>query len=176
MKRFLACFLICVLLVGSLASCLSGTETESETESTTEPTDNTQTTVDVDPEAYKDSYSWSIETLPESSEGLKFKLNNSGDGYLVAGIGTCENTVIVIGKHEGLPVKGIEKLAFAGCSKLENVIIANCVRDIGNSAFANCVGLTKLVLPVSVMTIGDKAFYNCTQLKEINLPKHLVNI
>ena len=72
---------------------------------------------------------------------LMFNLNDKKDGYIVTGIGTCDNfNVVVPDKYNNLPVK-----------------------EIGNNAFYNC-DLTSILIPDSITDIGVNAFYGCNQL------------
>lgn len=56
---------------------------------------------------------------------------------------------------------------------IEEIIIPEGVKKIGQSAFANCRQLKKVHFPKSLIEIGDNAFENCELLEEIVLPKGL---
>ena len=51
--------------------------------------------------------------------------------------------------------------AFAGQSKLEEVVLGEGIRVIETKAFYRCENLKKLVLPESLEEIGDSAFLGC---------------
>ncbi len=53
-------------------------------------------------------------------------------------------------------VKNIRKMAFAGCSKLSEVVLQNGVERLYDSVFLSCNSLKELHLPSSVNYIGDK--------------------
>ena len=59
-------------------------------------------------------------------------------------------------------------------SKLEEVIMANTIREIGDSAFYDCKELKKINMPDGTEKIGDYAFNNCTSLTEIELPNSIL--
>ena len=101
----------------------------------------------------------------EASEGLECELSSDRTYYVVAGIGTCEDTDLVIpSEYNGLPVKEIGYEAFSYCRSLTSVVIPEGVTSIGDYAFAVCISLTSVVIPESVTSIGSSAFSNCTNL------------
>ena len=79
--------------------------------------------------------------LPESSEGLAFRLNTDGNGYTVTGVGTCISTEIVIGKYEGKPVTAIAAFAFRDKTHITKISIGDAVVEIGDGAFDGCTVL-----------------------------------
>ncbi len=83
------------------------------------------------------------------SAGLFFKINEDGESYTVIGIGSCEDTVLVIPEsHNGKPVTAIRDYAFASMgsdpSELVSVMIPASVQTIGQAAFAGCDQLTQI--------------------------------
>ena len=72
----------------------------------------------------------------------------------------------------------INQAQFAGCSKLEEVIILGDITEIGAKAFYNCENLIKvnssnegeLLLPNAVETIGQQAFGYCKSIKKATIP------
>lgn len=109
-----------------------------------------------------------IEDLPQSSEGLSFALNGDGKGYTVTGIGTCQESEIVIGSYRGLPVTTVGTNAFAETG-ITSVTLADCVQYIDTRAFYEALNLKALYGARGVKTIGEVAFCNCHNLVE--LPK-----
>lgn len=72
---------------------------------------------------------------------------------------------VVIGSH----VEMIGAGAFQGCSSLEKVTIEEGVKKIGSYAFYDCVALTEIYLPSTVNALGQYSFYGCTALETISL-------
>jgi len=72
-------------------------------------------------------------------------------------------------------VKTIGDSAFRDNVTLKSVTLASSISDISYGAFWGCSGIEKLILPKNVSTIGRYAFRDCTSLKEIifsgNLPE-----
>lgn len=98
------------------------------------------------------------------------------DGWSVAGIGGCTDKDIVIPReYEGVPVVGIDMLAFAG-KEITSVEIPDSVTTIGLGAFSTCVSLTEVVFPKNLRSIGDYAFSSCDGLTSIVLPDGLASI
>ncbi len=61
-------------------------------------------------------------------------------------------------------------------SEVENIIINEGVRGIGNYAFEVCTGLTTITIPASVTSIGSYAFNYCSGLTTITIPASVTNI
>ena len=66
--------------------------------------------------------------------------------------------------------------AFNGCKNLENIIIPEGVKSIGNNAFSNCVKLSSIFIPNTVEYLGYSVFYNCSNLKDVKLSSELKEI
>ena len=78
---------------------------------------------------------------------------------------------------EGSKLTTINKLAFVGCTSLENIEIPASVTTISNYAFYNCTALTKMDLSkTKVTSIAQEAFYNTTSLVDVTLPANLTSI
>ncbi len=113
-----------------------------------------------------------------STEGLEYTLSEDGTYYICSGIGTADETNIVIGsKYNGLPVTEIKDSAFYNCSSLQSITIPSSVTSIGEGAFYYCNNLTSITIPDSVTSIGEGAFYYCSSLQynEYNNAKYLGN-
>ena len=106
------------------------------------------------------------DTIPESSEGLDFKLNSDGESYTLTGIGTCTEVDIIVGLYNELPVTAIAHEAFCGDDIL-SITISDCVTFIGWSAFEDCSGLRSLTLPESITKIEHFAFRGCDNLTNV---------
>lgn len=71
-------------------------------------------------------------------------------------------------KRVTLPIT-LEKIgntAFANCTALENVFLAN-VKNIGNNAFMRCTSLAEVMIPKSVSYMGATVFRNCETLVRV---------
>ncbi len=66
--------------------------------------------------------------------------------------------------------------AFAGCSNLTRITLANSVMSIDNSAFYGCSSLTSIEIPYSVISIGDSAFSGCSSLTSVVIPDSVTTI
>jgi hypothetical protein len=64
-------------------------------------------------------------------------------------------------------VTSIGYSAFAGCSGLTSVTIANSVTSIGDYAFQDCSNLTSVIFGNGVTSIGDVAFSRCSSLTSV---------
>lgn len=89
--------------------------------------------------------------------------------------------------------------AFTGCSKMEDAVLGESLKSVGNSAFKYCASLKGITIPDSVTGIGNRcfsgcgslayvkigagvsvipysAFYSCKSLPEITIPKTVERI
>lgn len=64
-------------------------------------------------------------------------------------------------------VENIADNNFAGCPKLQTVILRNSVKTIGENAFANNTKLENVFIGENIERIGTKAFYNCPKLENV---------
>ena len=113
----------------------------------------------------------------DPTEGLRYKLNEDGNGYTVSGIGTATDTDIVIpSEYNGLPVTSIGDWAFSECTSLTSIDIPDSVTSIGDWAFAYCTSLTSIDIPDSVTSIGDRAFRSCTSLTSVTIGNGVTSI
>ncbi len=110
------------------------------------------------------------------SVGLEYKVE---DGFAwVTGIGTCEDTDLIIPPttEEGYKVVGIRKSAFEDCKNLTTVVVHKNIDIIEGWAFYNCTGIKSVKLYYGLKEIWQFAFENCTSLTSIEIPSSVVNI
>lgn len=105
---------------------------------------------------------------PVPSEGLAFTAIDGG--YEVSGIGTCEDTDIVIpSSYNNRPVTSIGSYAFMDFESLTSIVIPDSVTNIEHSAFYGCDNLTSVTIGNGVTSIGSDAFYNCSSLMSVTI-------
>ena len=75
---------------------------------------------------------------------------------------------------EGL--KGIDHMAFAGCTNLYQVIVPSSVEYISEHAFASCPDLNIALLKGGGKALGSYAFAGCKRLGIIQLPEGMTTI
>lgn len=56
-------------------------------------------------------------------------------------------------------------------SHLTDVILPDCMEEIGREAFAGCEKLASITLPSNLRIIGDNAFWDCAAMKSIVIPE-----
>lgn len=111
------------------------------------------------------------------SEGLIFTFSEKLDGYVVAKIGTCTDSNIVIpSEYDGKKVVAVGLGAFLQNDKIKSVTLPDSIVYIDQFAFAECENLTKVVIPNSVERIDNHAFYGCISLEKITLPDSIKSI
>lgn len=85
----------------------------------------------------------------------------------------CPNLTYVAFAGYNKDIK-IGDYAFANCSKLDNVVLADTITAIGNYSFYH-TALSKIRLPSRLETVGNFAFAK-TELKEVILPATLTKL
>ena len=104
------------------------------------------------------------------SEGIEYALTEDGAGYILTGVGTCQDETVVIPNYiDGLPVVAIGERAFDSCRSMKQVVIGRNVQSIGNYAFDDCIGLTSVTIPDSVISLGQRVFNGCLGLIEVTI-------
>lgn len=105
-----------------------------------------------------------------STDGLVFKLNGDGTGYMVSAgsSGLGETDVVIPEEYKGLPVLSIG--SFANQSAITSVTIPESVAEISAEAFKNCTGLQTFEVPAWIESIGEGAFSGCSNLQELTIP------
>lgn len=73
-------------------------------------------------------------------------------------------------------VTNVQGGAFAGCTKLSDVVIPGSVRIIEPDAFGYCLSLTNLYIPDSVTSIGSGAFAGSSALTNVLIGNSVTNI
>ncbi len=105
----------------------------------------------------------------KTSDGLSFELSSDGTYYTVIGIGSCNDTYLVIpSAYNNKPVKAIGKEAFYNCTSITSIYIPDSILSIGNSSFYKCTGITDITIPSSVTNIKPNAFGGCVSLTNIH--------
>ena len=142
----------------------------------------------------------SNDNIGEFSKNLRYELNDDKTGYVLTGIGLCEDVNIVMpSSYNNLPIVGIGEQAFYlnksiidiiisdnvenigyeafwNCSSLESVTIGNGVRSIGNGAFSNCDRLSNVTIGDGVTSIGEYAFGSCRKLTSVTIGDGVTSI
>ena len=197
MKRryLLAVILLAVLCFGACSQPQPTIGSKPTTKPSTNPT--TSATQNTKPDSTPDCYKG--HTFVDDSDfctvcgenyydvTLKFKISESREYYTVAGIGTCERSVVKIPEyHYDIPVIGIEKLAFAAedpstyegnlCKNITEVILPPSIVEIGERAFICCSSLKQVTIPSGVTTIEKMAFSRCELLETVVLSEGLIKI
>ncbi len=106
------------------------------------------------------------------SAGLKFILSKDKSYYLVAGLGSCTDTDLIIpSTYNNLPVKEIDDYAFRDREQIVSVTILEGITKIGGLAFGECSNLVRITLPKTLEYIDVCGFNACSSLVSINIPE-----
>lgn len=167
MKKCMICVIVMICIIVTISSCDSADITSSNSSD-----EDTSIVVEISDDSRVASEQpgvidlpWEIpEDIENPSQGLELSLTytkEQGDVYVVTGIGTCEDTDLVIPSTvDGVPVVEIESRAFYGNKQIQSLYCGNRVTKIGDYAFGAASNLKKIIIPDSVVSIGDEAFCN----------------
>lgn len=111
--------------------------------------------------------------VKESTEGLKFVLNEDKLSYTVVGKGSATSKAIVIDGHNGLPVTKVGYSALADDKNITSVKLGDYVEIIEDQAFSMCSALSSVTFGNGVKFLGDYSFRYCSALKSIELGKNI---
>ena len=112
--------------------------------------------------------------VPEVS-GLRFKLINDEDAYMITGFDKTQGGKLIIpAEYEGKPVVEVDSLSF--CGKLTSVVLPDTIEEIESGSFSGCVNLKRVKMPYFLRTLGNGAFSGCSSLTQIKLPPLIENI
>lgn len=104
---------------------------------------------------------------PTPSEGLEYYV--TGNGYMVAGMGTCTDTELVIpATYSGLPVVsiGLGSALNGDVQNIKSIYIPDSVTQINNIAFTNAQALESVEIGAGMSYMGMGCF-NSSLLKRI---------
>lgn len=73
---------------------------------------------------------------------------------------TIPDTVIIIGER-----------AFADCTKLTTVKLANSIKTINKEAFMGCTSIKSIRLPEKLKELEKSVFDDCSRLKKVTVPE-----
>jgi len=135
---------------------------------------------------------------------LVFEWDGNSGTYTVTDYDVAEGVkvaekIVIPSAYKGYPVTKIGKNAFAGCSRLKELVIPDSVTEIESGAFSGCTGLTSatvgngiayistnvfsnlkeltsIAIGAGVTGIGDEAFKGCTKLTNIIIPENVTSI
>lgn len=107
------------------------------------------------------------DTTTAKTEDTQEKNYLDDGGILKSCVGQSDaNGVYVVPEHISMIGEG----AFAGDTKVKEIVIGKHVKVIGSGAFQGCSALETVTLSEGLETIGSYAFMGCTSLRNITLP------
>lgn len=73
-------------------------------------------------------------------------------------------------------ITGIADGAFRGCTAMQNISLSGNLTSIGSNAFNGCSALVSFSMPEKVTTLGAGAFEGCASLSRISVSKNITTI
>lgn len=114
--------------------------------------------------------------VTQYGELFQYERSSLGEGLAVTGFtGSNNKTIIFQNTCKNTPVVEIKSGAFTE-SSIEEAIMTEGFRRIGNKAFLGCSVLRQVILPMSLKELGDFSLAGCEALKSISLPMMLEQI
>ena len=111
---------------------------------------------------------------PPIKNQLDYELNEEQTGWIIKGIGTCNDSDLIIPEtHEDIKVVGIDEGAFQAVGMLTSVHISKNIKSIGEDAFLNCNRLAKITVDEenSWFSAQNDILYNKEKTKLVAAPK-----
>jgi hypothetical protein len=105
----------------------------------------------------------------------QFNYTTANGAITITGYTGSDNTVIIPGTINGLPVTSIGDYAFE-YDTFTNVTIPDSVTDIVLGAFVSCGGLMNITIGNHVANIGGDAFILYENLSSVTIPDSVTNI
>ena len=105
----------------------------------------------------------------KTSGNFKYSLTDEEDlGVTITGyVNEPEGKLVIPTEIEGIPVGGIGKAAFRGCSKITSVFAPSIIL-VNESAFRECANLKSIYIPY-VHGIQKNAFRDCPKLEKAEI-------
>ena len=97
-------------------------------------------------------------------------LPGSGGQYAVVTGGAGAADLVIPARVDGVPVREIERGAFAGNTVLKTLTVEPGVRSVGMHAFEGCASLERVTLPDTLTFVDKDAFRDCAALQAIDMP------
>lgn len=114
--------------------------------------------------------------VTQYGELFQYERSSLGDGLAVTGFtGTNNKTIIFQNTSKNMPVVEIKAGAFSE-SSIEEAIMTEGFKRIGEKAFLGCVNLKQIIFPISLRELGDFSLAGCTMLKTLSLPEMVEQI
>lgn len=121
-----------------------------------------------------------IEKISSMSESGKVIILGESDDELMSNlkIALQSNTSVevILDLSKVTNMKKIDTNAFMECNSLCEIILPECITEIGKNAFAQCTNLKTIQLPDSITSIKQEAFAYCKKLSKINIPNNIQEI
>ena len=99
----------------------------------------------------------------------KYVFEKQGNSYVLVGISSDLENLVVPQSFQGLYVTEIAPYAFAGNTLIKSLILPDTVKTVGVGAFKDCVNLTSVTLGAEVQVLGALCFEN-TAITELVIP------
>lgn len=110
-------------------------------------------------------------TAVTGSQGLAYTVNSDNTSCTVTGMGSCQDTKIVIPSTiDGYDVTEIGSGAFQDCTSLTSIALPTGVVCIGENAFSGCTALSSVTIGNREALIGRGAFLGCSSLRDMTFP------
>lgn len=113
-------------------------------------------------------YGFPVYPLRDNSKNFEFELARDALSMIVTAYTGTAKTVHIPYEHAEFPVTGIGAGAFKN-SAVEEIVLPDCVTDIGARAFEGCKDLQKINFPALISSIGTGAFKGCIALERVEL-------
>ncbi len=113
-------------------------------------------------------------------ENLKNKIDSlvasnvlySGEKFYI----TPDMTLHINGGVKEIRADDLKNIDFGLKWQIQNIVLPNSLKSIGNRAFSGYANVESIALPISIESLGFRSFAGCLNLKNINIPYKISEI
>jgi hypothetical protein len=119
---------------------------------------------------------WAISSTlshAQQESDFDYKENANGSLTITGYVGSPRSSMTIPATINGKRVETIGEYFLDGCDWLQQVALANGIKNVDRGAFEDCDMLKSISFPSSLRRIGPWAFTGCESLSNITLPPNL---
>ena len=119
--------------------------------------------------AYTPSIIW-VKYNADGTPGLAYTISSGGTYATCTGLGSAtESEIEIASTIDGVPVTGIQQMAFQQKTSITKLTIGQNITGIGDQCFYGCANLKNVIFGPNPISCGNRSFMSCTSLESITV-------